>query len=220
MFRNRRLAERRCLNQFADGPLSLEQQVEDLPSVRLAEDDERWRHRPLIYTSEYITDRACTVFRRRNRRRSLVPTTGRGSAPSRRHLSICLTIARQSHTLKDVVNRLEELDHIFHALADPSRRAMVERLVVGPASVSHLAEPLAMSLPAVVQHLGVLEEAGVVSSAKIGRVRTCRLEPGGLRVAEAWLKGRRTIWENRLDRLATELGQPAEPPQPGEQPQN
>ncbi|HTT87929.1 MAG TPA: metalloregulator ArsR/SmtB family transcription factor [Acidimicrobiales bacterium] len=119
-----------------------------------------------------------------------------------------------------MVNRLEELDHIFHALADPSRRAMVERLVVGPASVSHLAEPLAMSLPAVVQHLGVLEEAGVVSSAKIGRVRTCRLEPGGLRVAEAWLNGRRTIWENRLDRLATELGQPAEPPQPGEQPQN
>jgi DNA-binding transcriptional ArsR family regulator len=112
-----------------------------------------------------------------------------------------------------VVNRLEELDRVFHALADPSRRAMVERLVAGPASVSQLAEPLAMSLPAVVQHLGVLEEAGLVSSAKVGRVRTCRLETGGLRLAEAWLGGRRTTWENRLDRLGDELGQPVGQPQ-------
>jgi DNA-binding transcriptional ArsR family regulator len=111
-----------------------------------------------------------------------------------------------------VINCPEELDHVFHALADPSRRAMVERLAAGPASVSQLAEPLAMSLPAVVQHLGVLEEAGVVSSAKVGRVRTCQLEPGGLRLAEAWLSGRRTTWETRLDRLGVELGAAGDQP--------
>jgi DNA-binding transcriptional ArsR family regulator len=86
-----------------------------------------------------------------------------------------------------VVNRSQELDRVFHAMADPSRRAMVERLVRGPASVSELAEPLAMSLPAVVQHLGVLESAGAVSTEKVGRVRACRLEPDVLRRAEAWL---------------------------------
>jgi DNA-binding transcriptional ArsR family regulator len=86
-----------------------------------------------------------------------------------------------------VVNRLQQLDQVFHALADPSRREMVERLVGGPASVGQLAAPLAMSLPAVVQHLAVLEEAGLVTSEKVGRVRTCRLQPRGLRQAEAWL---------------------------------
>ena len=94
---------------------------------------------------------------------------------------------------------------MFQALADPSRRHMVERLVRGPASVSELAQPLAMSLPAVMQHLGVLEEAGVVSSAKAGRVRTCQLEPAVLRTAEEWLAGQRTGWEHRLDRLGAVL---------------
>jgi DNA-binding transcriptional ArsR family regulator len=112
-----------------------------------------------------------------------------------------------------VVNRLADLDQVFHALADPSRRAMVERLVGGPASVSQLAEPFAMSLPAVVQHLGVLEDAGVVTSEKVGRVRTCRLQPQALRLAEAWLGAQRTVWESRLDRLAAELAQPDEQPQ-------
>ena len=94
---------------------------------------------------------------------------------------------------------------VFQALADPTRRAIVERLVRSPASVSQLAEPLAMSLPAVVQHLGVLESCGVVSSEKVGRVRTCRLEPEILRRAENWLSTQRTDWENRLDRLGSEL---------------
>ena len=82
---------------------------------------------------------------------------------------------------------------------------MVERLVRGPASVSELAEPLAMSLPAVVQHLSVLELAGAVTTKKVGRVRTCRLEPEVLRRAESWLAAQRTDWEFRLDRLGAEL---------------
>jgi len=86
---------------------------------------------------------------------------------------------------------------------------MVERLVVGPASVSQLAEPLPMSLPAVVQHLGVLESAGLVSTQKVGRVRTCRLAPETLRRAEAWLAHQRIAWEDRLDRLGAELGEPS-----------
>jgi DNA-binding transcriptional ArsR family regulator len=93
------------------------------------------------------------------------------------------------------------LDHVFHALADPARRSMVERLAKGPASVSELAGPLEMSLPAVVQHLAVLEESGLVSSQKKGRVRTCKLEPKALQPAEHWINQRRTLWERRLDRL-------------------
>jgi DNA-binding transcriptional ArsR family regulator len=104
-----------------------------------------------------------------------------------------------------MVNRSDELDRVFHAIGDPSRRAMVERLVRGPATVSQLAEPLAMSLPAVVQHLGVLESAGAVTTEKVGRVRTCQLQPEVLRRAETWLVGQRTDWERRLDRLGAEL---------------
>ena len=110
---------------------------------------------------------------------------------------------------------MEDLDRVFQALADPSRRAMVARLVCGPASVSQLAEPLPMSLPAVVQHLGVLESAGLVSTEKVGRVRTCQLEPEVLRRAEAWLGDQRIAWEDRLDRLGAELGEPSgQPPKP------
>ena len=93
------------------------------------------------------------------------------------------------------------LDGVFRALADPGRRAMVERLVKGPASVSELAGPLDMSLPAVMQHLAVLEDSGLVASEKTGRVRTCRLETAVLRTAEEWIADRRTTWERRLDRL-------------------
>lgn len=100
-----------------------------------------------------------------------------------------------------------DLDRVFQALADPTRRAIVERLVRGPASVSRLAEPLPMSLAAVVQHLQVLEASGLVSSEKVGRVRTCRVEPDVLRAAEAWLAGRRTLWERRLDRLGDLLAE-------------
>jgi len=105
-------------------------------------------------------------------------------------------------------NLLAPSDRVFHALADGSRRAMVERLAGGPASVSQLAEPFTMSLAAVVQHLGVLEDAGIVSSEKVGRVRTCRLEPDGLRRAEDWLAAKRTEWERRLDRLGDVLASP------------
>jgi DNA-binding transcriptional ArsR family regulator len=99
------------------------------------------------------------------------------------------------------------LDRTFQALADPTRRAMVQRLSRGPASVSELAKPLSISLPAVVQHLAVLEASGVVRSEKIGRVRTCRIEPRALNMAETWIADRRAMWERRLDRLADYLDQ-------------
>lgn len=90
-------------------------------------------------------------------------------------------------TPKEMRNQEPPLDLMFHALADPTRRVMVERLSHGPAAVSELAKPLAMTLPAVVQHLQVLEASGLVRSEKIGRVRTCRIEPTALRVAEQWI---------------------------------
>ena len=103
-----------------------------------------------------------------------------------------------------MVNRMLNqlgLDGVFHALADPSRRSMLERLNRGPASVGELAEPLEMSLPAVLQHLRVLEESGLVRSEKVGRVRTCRLQPAALQAAEQWIADRRAGWVSRLDRL-------------------
>ena len=93
---------------------------------------------------------------------------------------------------------------------------MVERLSRGPASVSELARPLAMSLPAVVQHLQVLEASGLVASEKVGRVRTCRIEPAALRTAEQWIIERRTNWERRLDRLGDFLAEQPEAPDPEE----
>jgi DNA-binding transcriptional ArsR family regulator len=99
------------------------------------------------------------------------------------------------------------LDRVFQALADPARRGMVERLSRGPASVSELAQPLDMSLSAVVQHLRVLEESGLVRSRKLGRVRTCRIEPAALRTAEQWIARRRSVWARRLDRLGAYLAQ-------------
>jgi DNA-binding transcriptional ArsR family regulator len=95
----------------------------------------------------------------------------------------------------------EALDRVFHALAEPTRRAIVERLSRGPASVSELAAPFAMSLPAVVQHLAVLEESGLVTSEKVGRVRTCRVDSATLSLAERWINERRVLWQRRLDRL-------------------
>jgi DNA-binding transcriptional ArsR family regulator len=92
-------------------------------------------------------------------------------------------------------------DRLFKALADPTRRRVVERLSKGPASVSVLAEPFKMALPSFVQHLRVLEQSGVVGSTKRGRVRTYRLEPRGIRRAEAWLSKQRAMWEQRLDQL-------------------
>ncbi len=100
-----------------------------------------------------------------------------------------------------VVSAAPPLDRVFHALADPARRHMVERLTRGPASVSELARPLTLTLPAVVQHLQVLEASGLIRSKKIGRVRTCTIEPAALRTAERWLAERRTTWERKFDRL-------------------
>ena len=103
------------------------------------------------------------------------------------------------------------LDLAFQALGDPSRRAMVERLALGPASVSELAKPLAMSLPAVMQHLAVLEQSGLVLSEKVGRVRTCRIDPNAISAAERWLNQRRQQWEQRFDRLGAFLAKQDEP---------
>jgi DNA-binding transcriptional ArsR family regulator len=94
-----------------------------------------------------------------------------------------------------------ELDGVFHALADPTRRAIVARLCEGPATVSQLAEPFAISLPGIVQHLQVLEASGLIRSEKIGRVRSCSVDPATVRRAETWLGQRRTPAERRLDRL-------------------
>jgi DNA-binding transcriptional ArsR family regulator len=107
--------------------------------------------------------------------------------------------------LKHMLNRSRSLDLAFQALADPTRRAMVKRLTRSPASVSDLARPLTMSLPAVLQHLAVLESSGLVVSEKIGRVRMCRIEPKALTLAEQWINARRTEWERRLDRLGDYL---------------
>jgi DNA-binding transcriptional ArsR family regulator len=109
-----------------------------------------------------------------------------------------------------MLNNSVPLDLIFHALADPARRVIVERLSRGPASVSELAEPLAMSLSAVVQHLQVLEASGLVRSEKVGRVRTCRIEPVVLKTAEQWITERRTSWEHHLDRLGDFLAEDPE----------
>jgi DNA-binding transcriptional ArsR family regulator len=97
------------------------------------------------------------------------------------------------------------LDKTFHALSDPTRRAMVQRLARGPASVSELAKPLSISLPAVMQHLQVLVASGIVKSEKVGRVRTCTVDPKALSSAERWIADRRGQWERKLDRLADYL---------------
>src|SRR6266498_4395665 len=112
-----------------------------------------------------------------------------------------------------MLNYPTSLDLAFHALADPGRRAMVERLCRGPASVSELAQPLDMTLSAVVQHLAVLEASGLVKSEKVGRVRTCHVETAALRTAERWIAERRTTWERRLDRLGQFLAEHPEHPE-------
>ena len=95
----------------------------------------------------------------------------------------------------------EPVSLVFNALADPTRRQVIERLVSGPASTSELAEPFSMALPSLLQHLTVLEGAGLVASDKQGRTRTYRLAPSGLDAAESWLTGQRRMWQQRLDQL-------------------
>jgi DNA-binding transcriptional ArsR family regulator len=109
--------------------------------------------------------------------------------------------------LKQVLNSQPQLDLVFQALSDPTRRAIVERLGRGPASVSQLARPFAMSLPGVLQHVAVLEASGLVRSEKVGRVRTCKIDSRTLSVADRWIQERRTTWERRLDRLGAVLAE-------------
>ena len=100
-----------------------------------------------------------------------------------------------------------DIDRLFHALGDPTRRAILDRLTTGPASVSRLAEPLGITLTAVTQHLQILEEVRLVHSEKLGRVRTCRIEPAGFRALEQWILDHRTAWERKLDRLGEFLAE-------------
>src|SRR5450631_2892827 len=102
------------------------------------------------------------------------------------------------------------VDLVFHALGDPTRRALMEKLGKGPISVSRLAEPLDITLAAVVQHLQVLEESGLVQTEKIGRVRTCRIDSAGLSAAQRWIGERRSLWERGLDRLGEFLAEQEE----------
>ena len=106
-----------------------------------------------------------------------------------------------------MLNYGSPLNLIFQALADPTRRTIVERLSRGPASVSELAKPHAMSLPAVMQHLDILEASGLVRSQKTGRTRTCHLESAALSVADRWIAERRSTWERRFDRLGRYLAE-------------
>ncbi len=99
------------------------------------------------------------------------------------------------------------IDRVFHALGDPTRRAMLEQLSEGPISVSRLAEPFGITLAAVVQHLQILEESGLIVTEKTGRVRSCRIDSAGLTAAENWIRDRRTKWEKQLDKLGDLLGE-------------
>jgi DNA-binding transcriptional ArsR family regulator len=111
-----------------------------------------------------------------------------------------------------MLNYQGSIDLMFQALADSTRRVMVEQLSRGPATVSELARPFDMSLPAVVQHLHVLEASGLVRSEKVGRVRTCRIEPMALSTVEQWIAERRSTWERRFDRLGEVLAELSEEP--------
>jgi len=99
-------------------------------------------------------------------------------------------------------------DRVFHALDDATRRIILEKLSQGPVSVSTLAEPLDMTLAAVVQHLQILEESQLIRTEKVGRVRTCQIEPKGFALVEKWINDRRILWERRFDRLGEMLSEP------------
>ncbi|MGB6454951.1 MAG: metalloregulator ArsR/SmtB family transcription factor [Streptosporangiaceae bacterium] len=114
-----------------------------------------------------------------------------------------------------MLNYAPDLDRVFQALADPGRRLMVERLSRGPASVSELGRPLDMTLAAVLQHVQVLEASGLIRSSKLGRTRTCSINPAALRSAESWIADRRTMVEHRLDRLGQYLAETADQPDTG-----
>lgn len=100
-----------------------------------------------------------------------------------------------------------DLDRLFHALGDPTRRAILDRIVGAPASVSQLAEPLGITVTAVAQHLQILQAAQLVYTEKLGRVRTCRIETAGFHALEQWIRDHRTLWERKLDRLGEILAE-------------
>jgi len=104
-----------------------------------------------------------------------------------------------------------DIDRLFHALGDPTRRAMLDRLSRGPLSVSELAGPLGVTLTAIAQHLEILEKCGLAQTEKLGRVRTCRIESEGFDVLEQWIRKHRSIWESRLERLGAFLEEEDEP---------
>jgi DNA-binding transcriptional ArsR family regulator len=105
-----------------------------------------------------------------------------------------------------------DTDRLFHALGDPTRRAILDTLTERPMSVSRLAEPLEITLTAVAQHLQILEEVGLVHTEKLGRVRTCRIETAGFRALEQWIRDHRTVWERKLDQLGQVLAEEDESP--------
>jgi DNA-binding transcriptional ArsR family regulator len=111
---------------------------------------------------------------------------------------------------KPEINREINIDRLFHALGDPTRRAILDRLSHGPLSVSALAAPLDITLTAVAQHLQILEESHLVHTEKLGRVRTCRIEPTGFSALEQWIRDHRSLWERRLDQLSDLLAEPDE----------
>lgn len=112
-------------------------------------------------------------------------------------------MVRARTIVKHMLNDSPQLDRAFQALSDPVRRGMLARLSHGPASVSELARPLPISLPAVLQHLQALEASGLIATHKAGRVRTCRIEPEALSAAESWIAGQRAVWEGRVERFET-----------------
>ena len=104
-----------------------------------------------------------------------------------------------------MTKRKIDIDRVFHALGDPTRRAMLDRLSRRPLSVSELAGPLGITLTAVAQHLQILEECGLAHTEKLGRVRTCRIESAGFDALEQWIRAHRTVWERKLERLGAFL---------------
>src|SRR3954453_20076514 len=141
------------------------------------------------------------------RDRDMTPELAHRASSSRRPLRPRVLIRNILKSMLHQRAEREPVDRVFHALADPNRRVTVHALSGGPATVSDLAQPLPMSLSAVVQHLQVLQGSGLVRSEKVGRVRTCRIEPAALRPVERWIGARRSSWERRLDRLGEYLAE-------------
>ncbi len=117
------------------------------------------------------------------------------------------TLTESPRNEPDMPTTPQQIDRLFHALGDPTRRAILDHLTGGPTSVSRLAEPLGVTLTAVAQHLQILEEAMLVHTEKLGRVRTCRIDPVGFRALEQWIRDHRTAWERKLDRLGAFLAE-------------